>query len=114
MRELHGGQATAFLLAACLGLAIVGYAKYARGHEPYTQWQRPDTGGSCCNNQDCRQASARFNGQLWEVLLDGEWVEVPPGRVLDPSKEPNPDGMHHVCAGPARYIYCFMPGETKF
>ena len=73
-----------------------------------------NAGGSCCNDNDCRQASARYNGNSWEVLLEGEWVEVPIGRVLDPRKAKNPDGMHHVCVSPRRHIYCFMPGEAKF
>lgn len=114
MREIHGLRAIGFLLAACILLVIVGFAKNARAHDPYTRWQRPDTGGSCCNNYDCRQASARYNGKGWEVLLEGQWVEVPPGRVLDPMKHKNPDGMHHVCVSPAHHIFCFMPGEAKF
>ncbi len=114
MGELHGTQAIGFLIAACIGLGIAGYTKHARAHDPYTKWERPDTGGSCCSNQDCRQASARFNGNGWDVLLEGRWVEVPPGRVLDPTKYENPDGMHHVCVGPQQHIYCFMPGEAKY
>jgi hypothetical protein len=47
-------------------------------------------------------------------MLEGKWVDVPPGRVLDPKKAENPDGMHHVCVSPQQHIYCFMPGEAKF
>ena len=83
-------------------------------HDPYTSWQRPDTGGSCCDNKDCRQATARYTGAGWEVLDGEKWLEVPPGRVLDTRKYKNPDGMHHVCIGPKQHIYCFMPGEAKY
>jgi len=114
MRELHGMRASRLGLVVCFFVGVVGLAGSAAAHDPYTSWERPDTGGSCCNNQDCRQATARYSGSHWEVLLEGEWVEVPPGRVLDPAKTPNPDGMHHVCVSPRRHIYCFMPGEAKF
>lgn len=111
MGRLHGTQAFGLVLAACIGLGI---GTDARAHDIYTKWERPDTGGSCCSNKDCRQATARYSAKGWEVLLEGEWVEVPPGRVLDPVLFANPDGMHHVCVSPERHIYCFMPGEAKF
>jgi len=114
MRRFLGTRALGLWLAAGIGPGLVVGAPAARAHDPYTNWERPDTGGSCCNNQDCRQASARFTGNGWEVLLESGWVEVPPGRVLDPQKSANPDGMHHVCVGPKQHIYCFMPGEAKF
>jgi hypothetical protein len=100
------------LFAGAVAAAV--FASPVRAHDPYTKWERPDTGGSCCNNQDCRQATARYTGAGWEVLDGDKWLEVPPGRVLDTRNYPNPDGMHHVCIGPQRHIYCFMPGEAKF
>jgi len=113
MRKLKE-SAFGIVLAAAIGLGVAGTARVAWAHDPYTKWERPDTGGSCCNNQDCRQASARYTDKGWEVLVEGKWLEVPPGRVLDPAKVENPDGMHHVCVGPKQHIYCFMPGEAKF
>ena len=103
--------AAALLMSA---LAALATANTALAHDPYTSWERPDTGGSCCSNQDCRQATARYTATGWEVLDEGKWLEVPPGRVLDSRKYPNPDGMHHVCVGPKQHIYCFMPGEAKY
>lgn len=104
-----------FALALALGVAgALSAPNAARAHDPYTSWERPDTGGSCCNNLDCRQATARYTGVGWEVLDDDRWLEVPPGRVLDTRKHKNPDGMHHVCIGPKQHIYCFMPGEAKY
>jgi hypothetical protein len=114
MGKIYGTRAFCFLFAAGIGFGIIGFANDGYAHDPYTNWMRPDTGGSCCNDQDCRQATARFNGNGWEVMLEGQWVDVPPGRVLDPKKTENPDGMHHVCVSPQRHIYCFMPGEAKF
>ena len=114
MGRFLGTRAFGRVLAACIGFGLVGFAPNAQAHDPYTKWERPDTGGSCCSNLDCRQTSARFTGAGWEVLLETGWVEVPPGRVLDPQKNENPDGMHHVCVSPKQHIYCFMPGEAKF
>ncbi|WP_262269394.1 hypothetical protein [Microvirga yunnanensis] len=34
-------------------------------------------GNSCCNDQDCRPAPYRVTPTGVEMLVDGEWVEVP-------------------------------------
>ncbi len=94
------------LAAACLA------PKPGSTHGPYTDWQRPDVGGSCCNNADCAAASdVRISGNQYEVLFQGRWIVVPPEKVLRSVQ--NPDGLPHLCDIPMQdggvTIFCFMP-----
>lgn len=88
---------------------------HARNHDVYKRWLTP-SGGSCCNNEDCRPTQARFDPALaaWQVLVDGVWCPVPESTRRP---YPSPDGRAHVCAqkqangySPCGGIICFVPG----
>lgn len=88
----------------------------AIAHDIYTDWQRPDVGGSCCNGIDCAPTQAYWNGKRWMAMYQGKYIEVPPEKVL---KRKNPDGNAHLCAAQliaptGVTVYCFMPPEAKF
>lgn len=107
------------VLAVALTLAFVFRAEaqdgHAQYHDTYKLWKTP-SGGSCCNNQDCRPTQARYEPTLgvWRVLVDGVWCPVPAS-----TRRPyaSPDGRAHVCAqkqakgySPCGGIICFVPG----
>jgi hypothetical protein len=104
--------ATPASLVRALPLAFCLMAAPGLAHGPYTDWQRPDVGGSCCNNADCGTASDfRINGGRYEVLFQNRWIAVPPEKVLHGVQ--NPDGNPHLCAIPLQdggvTIFCFLP-----
>lgn len=105
------------LIWACVALVLsFGVITACRAHEPYTNWQRPDVGGSCCNGQDCAPTKAYWDGARWMAAYNGRYIPVPPEKVL---KFPSPDGNAHLCAAmllapTGVTIYCFMPPEAKF
>ena len=70
--------------------------------------QAPDTGRSCCSVADCRPMEVRTRGDHYEVLIEGQWLVVPPEKVLNRSD--NPTGRAVVCWTPAFGIMCFVHG----
>jgi hypothetical protein len=99
-------------LVRTLPLAICLTATPGLAHGPYTGWQRPDVGGSCCNDADCSAASDfRIVGGQYEVQFQNRWIVVPPEKVLHGVR--NPDGNPHLCAIPLQgggvTIFCFLP-----
>ena len=72
----------------------------------YRLWQRPD-GMSCCSNRDCRPATTRMRGEVVQVLLDGEWVDVPSGAIRP---YVSPDLGDHVCAV-GKNVLCVILGH---
>src|SRR5262249_218069 len=76
----------------CEGRHGVGQAKW---HEQfYSKLVRKDTKTSCCNLADCVPTQSRMNGEGYEVLVDGEWTNVPPNAIQNVTA---PDGGAHVC-----------------
>lgn len=77
----------------------------------YQSLRQPDTGVSCCSIADCRPADARLGPEGYEALIDGNWVPVPPDKVLQHIE--NPTGRAVVCYLPSQGIMCFVrPSET--
>lgn len=76
----------------------------------YSTWMRPDLPqASCCSNQDCEPAEARWVGDHWEAKgRDGAWVSVPPSAVEH--NRDSPDGRSHLCHVGA-HVYCFIAGS---
>ena len=70
--------------------------------------REPDTGRSCCSISDCRPAEARTRGDHYEVLIEGQWLPVPPEKVLNRSD--NPTGRAVVCWTRILGILCFIRG----
>jgi hypothetical protein len=70
--------------------------------------RQPGTGMSCCSIADCRKTDFRIQGDHYEALVEGAWVDVPTDKVL--SRMDNPTGRAIVCYTPARGIMCFIRG----
>lgn len=84
-------------------------SRYGFGHEAYRDWVRPDMpGSSCCSERDCAPTQERIVGDGYEALLDGQWVKIPPSKIL---RKPSPDGQPHLCALPSGEVLCFLPGQ---
>lgn len=111
-------------MLACAAIAVPVLAQdgyhgqgHAENHDWYKDLKQPGTGYSCCNGTtngidgDCRPTRAYLtdDGQ-WRALVDGQWVLVPPSRVL---KQLAPDGRSHICASRTGVIYCFLGGSPK-
>lgn len=108
--------------AALLGLAIDRLATPARSHDHnrpgLDNWYptlRSPAGAPCCDGP--KVDAVHLADVDWEsrdgryrVRIDGQWVDVPPGAVLD---GPNRDGRTLVWptwSDGKRAIRCFMPG----
>jgi hypothetical protein len=72
---------------------------HGQGHSEFHDWYEslriPGTNFSCCNDEDCRPTKSRMVGRDVQVIIDGEWVTVPPNKIV---REPSPDLGAHVCA----------------
>lgn len=98
--------------------AVVLLASFAQARPPpnadmtLAPWfeglRQPGTGMSCCSIADCRQTDFRINGSHYEALVEGEWREVPPDKILE--RMDNPTGRAVVCYTPSRGIMCFIRG----
>src|SRR5687768_17423202 len=74
---------------------------HAQQHDWYKELKQPGTGYSCCDNQPVR--AFQDAAGVWQALIDGRWMPVPPRVVLDPWLIK--DGMHsHICASKSGYI----------
>jgi hypothetical protein len=67
---------------------------------------QPGTAMSCCALADCRPAEYRVNADHYEVLVGGNWMSVPPDKILQ--RTDNPTGHAIVCWTPQRGIMCFV------
>lgn len=74
---------------------------HGHGHSTYHPWYESlydHKGHSCCNDRDCRPTEHRANADgTIEVMVDGNWMKVPPEKILNKSA---PDLGSHVCATP--------------
>lgn len=87
-----------FLVAAFLALLLNSWR--AEGHSHYTDWRTP-SGGSCCNNQDCRPVPHKVDGEgLW-LRINGNWWLASPKEA---PQLPSIDENAHAC---------FYPSSTK-
>ena len=63
-------------LSFCGASALACALMPARAHDVYAplvdKW-----GQSCCNHSDCRPAPYRVTPDGVQMLIDGEWIEVP-------------------------------------
>jgi hypothetical protein len=90
---------------------------HARHHNWYKGLTRPDTKGSCCDDQDCRPTRARFNATTgnWEAVKDGRWITIPPSKIIDGDVPQEAAGEAHLCAPPPTWtqygpdeVFCFI------
>jgi len=97
------------------GTALAQDGHFGRQHDKshhsfYQTLVRPDTKTSCCNLTDCRPTSGRQVDDHYEVMVNGAWISVPPGKIL---KQSAPDLGFHVCApfkfnGQPDHLYCVV------
>jgi len=59
-----------------LALIAMGLTSPARAHDIYSHLL-DSCGNSCCNEQDCRPVPYRITPEGVQMLVDGDWVEVP-------------------------------------
>jgi hypothetical protein len=67
---------------------------------------QPGTTVSCCSLADCRPAEYRIKADHYEALIGGNWLAVPPDKILQ--RTDNPTGHAIVCWTPQRGIMCFV------
>lgn len=104
MTRLH-----VLIIAVLVGLLALMWSLTVRAHEPYGSWRIPTTGGSCCNNEDCRPTRARQDDEgHWEAWDGWRWLRVPPMAVLS---IPSPDGRSHLCEARGA-VFCFLPAPA--
>ncbi|HUZ74231.1 MAG TPA: hypothetical protein VMU87_14715 [Stellaceae bacterium] len=114
----RGWRFSGAVTVACLMVGCTGVAKAAppKNADPalapwFNGLRQPGTGASCCSTADCRISQYRTEADGYEVLIDGQWVRVPPEAVLDHTS--NPTGRAVVCYLPDHQILCFVrPAET--
>lgn len=72
----------------------------------YRSLLQPGTTVSCCSLADCRPTEYRIKPDHYEALVGGNWVTVPPDKILQ--RTDNPTGHAIVCWTPQRGIMCFV------
>lgn len=105
-----------------LALCLLAAPAVAHDHHPkhgpshfYATWMMPDAPhASCCSDQDCGPAQARFINGHWQARFTDadEWVDVPDHKVE--RNRDMPDGQAHLCGfrgqdGVFR-VFCFGAG----
>ncbi|MGI9475307.1 MAG: hypothetical protein ACR2PI_01275 [Hyphomicrobiaceae bacterium] len=108
--------AMAVFCQAGLARSVADRGFHGHGHDALHHWYltlRDWQGRPCCNGQDCRPTQSRYLDKGLEVLVDGEWVQVPAHKVLPQS---SPDLRTHVCSPgpqsnyPRGFIFCVVLG----
>lgn len=104
------------VLACLVALAMLAATELAIGAPPpdadstlgpwFQGLKQPGTGASCCSIADCRQVDYRTEGDHYQALIEGKWLDVPPDRVL--AHQLNPTGRGVVCWTPWQGILCFV------
>lgn len=93
-------------LASCAGQSLAH--QHGEHADFFRSLKRPDFPWmSCCNEQDCDFTDDwRTTKDGFEVRIAGEWVAVPPERVLNRA---SPSGRAVVCIN-STGILCFLAG----
>ncbi len=109
----------AFVFLVLLSHSSFAHEKYGAhgdGHDVLHHWyetlKQPISGMSCCNDQDCRPTVSRTVGDTVQVIVDGEWTNVPPEKIV---RTPSPDLGSHVCApkisnSKPKHLFCVVLG----
>lgn len=101
------------LVAFLFADGLAGPAE-AEGHgtyhaSDYQHWKQPGTNASCCNDHDCGPVRAEVRRGQWFALREGEWIAIPPDRIIR-EINPNPE-QGHLCYTYGR-VLCFVPPHT--
>jgi hypothetical protein len=84
---------------------------YGPTAEFYRTWKRPDVpSSSCCNDRDCYATRIRHRGGKIQAVHreSGDWIDIPPEKIE--INRDSPDGLSHMCASPAKFVFCFKEG----
>lgn len=119
----HWAAPTGWLLLLAVVLGAMGYSMmpasahdHSRpGLDSWYQGLKSPAGAACCDGPSVdavhlADVDWESNAGRYRVRIDGQWVDVPPGAVLD---VPNRDGRTLVWPGWSdgkRSVRCFMPG----
>ena len=76
---LGGASAATVYAIVSLGL-ITSWPSQIDAHDIYMTLKNR-AGMSCCNDRECRPAAYRFTPAGVEMLVDGEWIVVPPETI---------------------------------
>jgi hypothetical protein len=105
-----GRPGKAYRYTGLLSLLLTAQCCQSAGaHDLYTGLQRPDVGGSCCNNQDCRPTSMCVLPEGKEGI-NATWgcIPVPYSKVVGMA---SPDGRPHICElSQAQIVLCVVMG----
>ena len=98
---------------------IVAATALAHADEDRHKWFKslvqPDTKLSCCDMSDCHQTRAEWRGDHWYALVEGDWTQIPPNKIVQTPK--TIDGEAYVCNGTSGKpvtIFCFVPPWNGF
>jgi len=106
---------TVVVLALAVGTMSIAVAAPPPDADPSLKsWfeglHQPGNGASCCSISDCHRLADgdwRETADGYQVRIRGQWVTVPPSRIL--AKEDNPTGGAVACYDEMqRVIYCFV------
>jgi hypothetical protein len=65
---------------AFFAAALVSLPLPISAHDIYSHLT-DEGGGSCCHDRDCRPAFYRFVASDLQMLVDGQWIEVPRSTI---------------------------------
>lgn len=114
---------TGFVIVSTLILSIS--LSHANTIPKLKKWfhslRNPVTGGSCCDESDCKPTKSRFkNNRLEARLPDGSWAPVPENSIV---YRENPLGRPVLCALPnydpfgdqtgGWIVHCYVPGGSS-
>ena len=86
-------------------------------HKFYSTWMMPSNRAvSCCHDEDCFPAQAKYDGENWYARKDDseEWIKVPRERIE--KDRDSPDGRSHLCGRTYGFsngeftVFCFING----
>lgn len=96
-------------------LAAPGHEHHSAAGKFYQTWMQPDHPWvSCCHDEDCAAAAAKFEDGHWLARWTDadEWVQIPDEKVE--RLRDTPDGRAHMCGRRSGFgnfnVYCFVTG----
>ena len=97
MLQLKLCRQKSFAAAATVSLGLItSWPSQTDAHDIYMTLKNR-AGMSCCNDRECRPAAYRFTPAGVEMLVDGEWIVVPPEtiqyRTLEGDGGKRPEGI---------------------
>jgi len=119
MRAVYFAVTNVLMLLVFLTWETLAHGqKFTQAENDWMERQTAVDGFKCCNQHDVHfleDPDWRMGKTGYEVLINGVWHEVPPGRLrqIDQS-DPSPFGQDHALLfysvhGKTTHIWCFTP-----